>query len=78
LSKLDKCDILGWERIRPYRLTGKLRKGGERMLFIPGEEGQGLTEYGMIIVLVAIVVVIVLALLGPRVAEWFSSVVNAI
>lgn len=48
------------------------------MLFIPGEEGQGLTEYGMILVLVAVVVVIVLALLGPRVAEWFSSVVNAI
>jgi pilus assembly protein Flp/PilA len=48
------------------------------MLFLPREEGQGLVEYGMIIILVAILVVAVLALLGPTVGNLFSSVVEAI
>jgi pilus assembly protein Flp/PilA len=48
------------------------------MLFLPREEGQGLVEYGMIIILVAILVVVVLALLGPAVGNLFSSVVVAI
>ncbi|HSJ53174.1 MAG TPA: pilus assembly protein [Anaerolineae bacterium] len=48
------------------------------MILLPREEGQGLTEYGMILVLVAIVVVAVLVLLGPMVGNMFSSVVNAI
>jgi pilus assembly protein Flp/PilA len=48
------------------------------MLFLPREEGQGLTEYGMIIVLVAIVVVLVLVFLGPAVGNLFSAVVEAI
>jgi pilus assembly protein Flp/PilA len=48
------------------------------MILLPREEGQGLTEYGMILVLVAIVVVAVLILLGPMVGNMFSSVVQAI
>jgi pilus assembly protein Flp/PilA len=48
------------------------------MIFLPREEGQGLTEYGMVIVLVAIVVVLVLALIGPTVGNMFSTVVTAI
>jgi Flp pilus assembly pilin Flp len=48
------------------------------MLFLPHEEGQGLTEYGLAIVLVAIIVVLVLVFLGPAVGNLFSSVVEAI
>ncbi len=48
------------------------------MLFLPGEEGQGLVEYSMILILVAIVVVAILALLGPAVGNMFSTVVKAI
>ena len=35
------------------------------MLFAPKEKGQGLVEYALILVLVAIVVIAVLMLLGP-------------
>lgn len=48
------------------------------MLFLPHEEGQGLLEYGLVIILVAIVVVAVLLILGPRVGDMFSTVVNAV
>jgi pilus assembly protein Flp/PilA len=48
------------------------------MIFLPREEGQGLTEYGLVIVMIAIVVVLVLALIGPTVGNMFSTVVNAI
>jgi pilus assembly protein Flp/PilA len=51
-------------------------KGGGKMIFLAREEGQGLVEYGMIIILVAIVVVLVLALLGPTVGNLFSTVVG--
>jgi pilus assembly protein Flp/PilA len=44
------------------------------MLFQPREKGQGLVEYALILVLVAIVVVAVLTLMGPIVANMFSKV----
>ena len=46
------------------------------MLFLPREEGQGLLEYGMAIVLVAVVIALVLILLGPAVGDLFSTVVD--
>ena len=48
------------------------------MLFLPQEEGQGLVEYALILVLVAIVVIVILSLLGPAVGNVFSNIVNAI
>lgn len=49
-------------------------KGGERlMLFSPAEKGQGLVEYALILVLVAIVVIAVLMLLGPIIGNVFST-----
>lgn len=45
---------------------------------IAREEGQGLVEYGLIIFLVAIVVIAVLILVGPRIAAIFSSITAAI
>jgi len=44
------------------------------MLFLPREEGQGLTEYGMAIVLVAIIIVAILTVLGPQIGNMFSRV----
>jgi pilus assembly protein Flp/PilA len=44
------------------------------MLFAPKERGQGLIEYALILVLVAIVVIAVLMILGPRIGNVFSSV----
>ena len=48
------------------------------MLFLPREEGQGLVEYALILVLVAIVVIAILLLVGPAVGNVFSQIVDAI
>lgn len=42
------------------------------------QKGQGMTEYGLSIMLVGIVVVIILWLLGPAIGNLFSNVVNSI
>jgi pilus assembly protein Flp/PilA len=44
------------------------------MLFAPKEKGQGLVEYALILVLVAIVVIAALTLLGPVIGNVFSSI----
>jgi pilus assembly protein Flp/PilA len=48
------------------------------MLFLPHEQGQGLLEYALILILVAIIVVAILLLLGPVIGNLFSNVVRAI
>jgi pilus assembly protein Flp/PilA len=45
---------------------------------LTGERGQGLVEYALILVLVAIVVMVILALLGPAIGNVFSNIVAAI
>ena len=42
------------------------------------EEGQGLVEYALIIVLIAIVVIGVLALLGGQVQNVFQLIINGL
>ncbi|MEO7910180.1 MAG: Flp family type IVb pilin [Roseiflexaceae bacterium] len=42
--------------------------------FFAKEEGQGLVEYALILVLIAIVVIGVLSVLGQQVSEVFSSI----
>ena len=46
------------------------------MLFLPREEGQGLVEYALIVVLIAIVVIAILLVLGPVIGNVFSSLVR--
>ena len=48
------------------------------MLFLPREEGQGLVEYALILVLIAIVVIVILGLLGSQVSEVFSTITSAL
>ena len=43
------------------------------MLFLPAEKGQGLVEYALILVLVAIVVIAALMILGPIIGNVFSK-----
>ncbi len=38
------------------------------------QEGQGLVEYALILVLVAIVVIAILAVLGPQIGNVFSQI----
>jgi pilus assembly protein Flp/PilA len=47
------------------------------MLYLPQEEGQGMVEYAMLLVLVAIVVIAILLLLGPQIGNIFSRVTSA-
>jgi len=54
-------------RIRHY-IEGLLRK----------EEGQTLTEYALILVLIAIVVITVLTLLGSQINTVFSQITDAL
>lgn len=44
------------------------------MLYLPREEGQGLVEYALILVLVAIVVIAALMILGPIIGSVFSKI----
>jgi len=44
------------------------------MLFSPKESGQGLIEYALILVLIALVVIVVLRVLGPRIGGVFSRI----
>lgn len=51
------------------------------MFYLPRkdeEEGQGLVEYALILVLVAIVVIAILAIVGPQIGNIFSKVTNGL
>ena len=40
------------------------------------EEGQTMTEYGILLALIAVVVIVALLLLGPAIRNVFTSVTN--
>ena len=44
------------------------------MLFHAQEKGQGLVEYAIILVFVAIVVIAIMRLIGPKVGNIFSTI----
>jgi len=48
------------------------------MLYLPREEGQGLVEYALILVLIAIVVIVVLGLLGDQISAIFSQITSGL
>ncbi len=48
------------------------------MLFAPKEKGQGLVEYAIILALVALIVIAVVRLLGPKIGNTFSSINNSL
>jgi pilus assembly protein Flp/PilA len=45
------------------------------VLYLLREGGQGLVEYALILVLVAIVVIAILALMGPQIGNAFSQII---
>jgi len=46
------------------------------VVFIPSHEGQGLVEYALILVLVAVAVIAVMILAGPVIGNVFSTIVS--
>jgi len=53
-------------------------QGEEEMYILNEERGQGLMEYGLIIFLAAIIVVLILTVYGSQVANLFSRVTSQI
>jgi len=50
----------------------------ETRLLVRWEEGQGLTEYALLAVLISVAALVILVLIGPQVAAWVSQVNSAI
>ena len=48
------------------------------MLYLPREDGQGLVEYALILVLVSITVIVLLSLLGDEVGAVFQDVTGTL
>ena len=48
------------------------------MLYLPREDGQGLVEYALILVLVSITVIVILGLLGDQVGVVFQTITNTL
>lgn len=42
------------------------------------DEGQGLVEYALILVFVALVVIAILAIMGPQIGNTFSRITNSL
>jgi len=71
---------LGDVKLLRFRFYQRIFVGKEvrQVLYLPEEQGQGLVEYALILVLVAIVVIAILLLLGPQIGNIFSRVTSAL
>ena len=76
LAKMDILDIVLRVVLRQNKKFNE--KGITIMLFAPKEKGQGLVEYAIILALVAIVVIAVMRLLGPKIGNTFSTISSSL
>ncbi len=79
MTGLQACTEKHWGYLT-VMVIGSIKKGKEvrAMLFAPKENGQGLVEYALILVLVAIVVIAALMILGPIIGNTFSTINNSL
>jgi len=47
------------------------------MLMSPRERGQGMVEYALIILLVALVLILIVTLLGTQISKLYSQIVTS-
>ena len=61
-------------------LSGLYLRAAERIARRPGsdEEGQGLVEYALILILIAMVVIVIMSVLGNQVNNTFSNISNGL
>jgi len=61
-------------------LSGLYLRAAERIARRSGsdEEGQGLVEYALILVLIAIVIIVMMSVLGKQVNNTFSNISNGL
>ena len=62
------------DTLRRYSDTGFFYLEDIFMLFFPQEKGQGLVEYAIILALVAILVIIVVRQMGPKLGNTYSTI----
>ena len=73
-----------WRHERGYRSSVPCSSGSGKWVgdmkekILGRKRGQALVDYGLILVLVAMVVVVVLSVLGPSVGNVFSMIVGAL
>ena len=48
------------------------------MIYAPAEEGQGLVEYAIIIMLIAIVVIAILTIFGTQLSSLYSRITSSV
>jgi pilus assembly protein Flp/PilA len=46
------------------------------MSFFNNQEGQGLLEYALVLILVAVVLIAIVTLLGPEISEWLCPYIS--
>ena len=57
---------------------GGLLEGVILMLFLPDEDGQGLTEYALLLMLIALVVILILYVMGPAIGNLYSNILTQV
>jgi len=60
------------------RLLSNLARGPARAARDDCQEGQGMVEYALILVLISIVVIVILSVIGAQVNNVFSNVSNGV
>ncbi len=63
-----RSTVIGWLQQQATRLRAAVNR----------EEGQGMTEYALVLILIAIVVVLMLGVLGHQVNNAFSNISNSL
>ena len=48
------------------------------MIYAPAEDGQGLVEYAIIIMLIAIVLIAIVTIFGAQVSTLYSQITSAV
>ena len=48
------------------------------MKFLPKEDGQGLAEYGSVLLFVAILLIAVLAAVGTQIVQMYQTIVDSL
>jgi pilus assembly protein Flp/PilA len=69
---------MNFRRVRYQIHTKPKQKEVIPMLVSRKERGQGLTEYALILILVALIVIAALSLLGPAIGNVFSNLIPQI
>jgi Flp pilus assembly pilin Flp len=54
-----------------------IKEAGIMMLFLPREEGQGLSEYALLLGFVALIVIVVVFVLGTGVENLYNTIIGS-